>query len=219
MSAGPIYIYGARGHGRVLADILLARGDGDFAGFVDDNDQLLGEKVLGLPVFGGAGWLEQQSQRGRVRVALGIGDSRGRERLVHRCGDLGIQIVTLVHPSASVSRTANLAPGSVVMAQAAINPNAQIGRGAIVNTGAVVEHDVEVGDFAQVAPNAAVGGASRMGQHCFLGMGAVVIQCVNVGRDTIVGAGAVVVRDLPDGVLAIGVPARVVRGVVEAVQT
>jgi maltose O-acetyltransferase len=40
-----------------------------------------------------------------------------------------------------------------------------------------------------------------------------VIVCpgVTIGRDTVVGAGAVVIRDLPDGVLAVGNPARVVR--------
>jgi len=219
MSNGSIYVYGARGHGKVLADILLARGDSEFLGFVDDDDKLHGERVLGFPVFGGQGWLEQQSQSGPVRVALGIGDSHGRERLAQRCEDLRIQVVTLVHPSASVSKTANLEPGSVVMAQAAINPNARVGRGAVINTGAIVEHDVEIGEFAQAAPNSAIGGASRLGPHSFLGMGAVMIQCVNVGRGTIVGAGSVVVRDLPDGVLAVGVPARVVRSVFEAVQT
>jgi acetyltransferase-like isoleucine patch superfamily enzyme len=34
---------------------------------------------------------------------------------------------------------------------------------------------------------------------------------VRIGRDVVVGAGAVVTEDLPDGVVAVGVPARVVR--------
>ncbi len=37
---------------------------------------------------------------------------------------------------------------------------------------------------------------------------------VTIGRDTVVGAGAVVTRDLPDGVLAVGNPARVIRQLV-----
>ena len=43
----------------------------------------------------------------------------------------------------------------------------------------------------------------------YIGIGACVIQHVCIGSDVTVGAGAAVVRDLPDGVTAVGVPARV----------
>jgi acetyltransferase-like isoleucine patch superfamily enzyme len=49
----------------------------------------------------------------------------------------------------------------------------------------------------------------RIGANAWIGSAAVVLA--DVGRDTIVGAGAVVTRPLPDGVVAAGVPARVIR--------
>jgi acetyltransferase-like isoleucine patch superfamily enzyme len=49
----------------------------------------------------------------------------------------------------------------------------------------------------------------RIGAGAWIGSGAIVMA--NVGRDTIVGAGAVVTKPLPDGVVAAGVPARVIR--------
>ena len=45
----------------------------------------------------------------------------------------------------------------------------------------------------------------------WLGGGAIVCPGVTIGADTVVGAGAVVTRDLPAGVVAAGVPARVIR--------
>jgi acetyltransferase-like isoleucine patch superfamily enzyme len=54
----------------------------------------------------------------------------------------------------------------------------------------------------------------RIGAGAWIGSNAVVLA--DVGRDTIVGAGAVVTRPLPDGVVAAGVPARVVRHRTEA---
>lgn len=45
----------------------------------------------------------------------------------------------------------------------------------------------------------------------WLGGGAIVCPGVTIGENTVVGAGSVVTRDLPDGVLAVGNPCRVLR--------
>jgi galactoside O-acetyltransferase len=50
-----------------------------------------------------------------------------------------------------------------------------------------------------------------IGRGCFIGAGAIVLCGVSVGDNVIVGAGSVVSSDLPAGVFAAGVPARVVR--------
>jgi maltose O-acetyltransferase len=54
-----------------------------------------------------------------------------------------------------------------------------------------------------------------IGDNVWLGGGVIVCPGVTVGADTVVGAGSVVTRDLPPGVLAMGVPARVVRSLAE----
>ena len=52
-----------------------------------------------------------------------------------------------------------------------------------------------------------------IGDNVWLGGGVIVCPGVTIGDDTVVGAGAVVTRDLPAGVVAAGVPARVMREV------
>lgn len=209
-----VFVYGASGHGKVVADMLLARKDSRLEGFVDDRSEMQSTSVLGLPVLGDGRWLQQQAERRRIAVALGVGDNCARQRVAEKCLDWGVEIVTIVHPAATVSESARLGFGTVVMAQAVINSAAVIGNGVIVNTGAVVEHDVEIGEFAHVSPNAAMGGTSRLGKFSHLGIGAVVIQRVSIGAHTIIGAGAVVTRDIPDGVVAFGVPAEIHRTLV-----
>ena len=203
------FIYGASGHGKVVADILLSNVNVNLVGFVDDRKELTGTTVLGLPVLGNGEWLGRKAARSRAAVALGVGDNRTRQLLAERCLGWGIEIITTIHPTASVSRSARLGRGTVVMASAVINPDARIGLGVIVNTCAVVEHDVVIEDYAHISPNATMGGGSCLGAFSHLGLGASVLPCVVIGSSTVVGAGAVVVKNLPDGVVAVGIPARV----------
>jgi UDP-N-acetylbacillosamine N-acetyltransferase len=211
MTARKLFVYGASGHGKVVGDILLACKVPNFVGFIDDRADLRGSRVLGLPVIGDGEWLRHEGGMTQVAVALGIGDNFLRKKVAEKCISWGVELMTVVHPTASVSGSARLGRGTVVMAQAAINADVKIGEGAIVNTSAVVEHDVDIGDFANVSPNAVMAGASRLGMLSHIAIGASTIPCVSIGTRTIVGAGSVVVRNIPDGVVAYGVPARVRR--------
>jgi acetyltransferase EpsM len=204
-------VYGAGGHGKVVADLLVSRDEAEFAGFVDDREELWGSKVMGWPVLGGGEWLRREAGSSRIGVALGVGDNASRKWIAENCADWGAEILTVVHARAAVSRAARVKRGSVVMANATVNVDAVVGEGVIVNSGAVVEHDVKVGEYAHVAPNAAMGGGSSLGAFSHLGIGASVLPGVRIGVRTVVGAGAVVVKNLPDEVVAIGVPARIHR--------
>ena len=48
-----------------------------------------------------------------------------------------------------------------------------------------------------------------LGDGCDVGVGAIILPGVTVGRGAQIGAGAVVTRDVPDGAIAAGVPARI----------
>jgi sugar O-acyltransferase (sialic acid O-acetyltransferase NeuD family) len=209
MTAAPIVVFGAGGHGKVVADVLLAARE-DVLGFLDDS-AAVGARVLGLPVLGGASWFEEHPA---VRVALGIGNNEARARVAAACEARGLRLVSAVHPRAVVSSSARVDEGAVIMALAVVNPDAVVGRGAIVNSGAVIEHDCVLGPFAHVSPNASLGGACKVGAFAHLGIGATMLPGTSVGERTIVGGGAVVTRALPPDVVALGIPARIGRRLV-----
>lgn len=73
-----------------------------------------------------------------------------------------------------------------------------------------VTHDGAVGVFRDRHPDLDLVAPITVGSNVFLGHDAILLPGVTVGSNVIVGAGAVVNRDLPDGRVAAGLPARVV---------
>ena len=118
----------------------------------------------------------------------------------------------VVHPSAYVHPSAKLGRGTVVFAGAVVQPDAVIGDHVIVNTGATIDHDCIVGDYAHLAPGVHLAGAVQVGEGAFLGIGSVVCPGIKVGRWATLGAGGVAIRDVADGVVAVGIPARTLDG-------
>jgi sugar O-acyltransferase (sialic acid O-acetyltransferase NeuD family) len=202
MSDRPLVVIGAGGHGKVVADALMAAGE-RVAGFIDDAKPA-GTNVLGLPVLGGTDWLHEH----RPRVALGIGNNQARATAAEACDRAGCALVTVVHPRAVVAPSAVVEAGTVVMALAVVNADARIGRGVILNTSCIVEHDCVVGDFAHVSPGSAMGGGCRVGALAQLGIGATMRPYTAIGERSLVGAGAVVVAEIPADTVVKGVPAR-----------
>ncbi len=55
----------------------------------------------------------------------------------------------------------------------------------------------------------------HIGKNCWIGAGAVILPGITIGDNVVVGAGSVVTKDLPDNVVAVGNPCRVLREVDE----
>lgn len=205
----PLYVYGASGHGKVVAEAARQTDAYVLRGFLDDDENKWGQPFHGVTILGGLKALPQLHPR--ARVALGIGANQARRRIFDRLQEAHIELATVVHPSASVSKGAVIGDGTVVGPLAVVHVDARVGRGCIVNSAAVIEHDNVLGDWVHTSPNVALGGNVRIGRGTHVGLGASVLPGTTIGAWCVVGAGACVTRPLPDLVVAVGVPARVVR--------
>ncbi len=207
---------GAGGHAKVVVEMLKLMGAHELVGLLDSNSALWGTEVLGVPVLGDDGLLPGIYSQGASHAFIGVGgvgDTGPRKRLYEMANRTGFQMVDVIHPSAVVSASAAWGQGLTAMAGAVINAGAQLGDNVIVNTGAIVEHDCVIGDHVHVATGARLASTVQVGDWAHIGLGASVRQCVHIGRSSIVGAGAVVVEDVPDNVVVVGVPARILKRV------
>ena len=211
-----VLIWGAGGHGKVVADLVRCAGH-SVAGYADLDQAKQGVVVEpggATVVISQADLVQLLEQSGTLPcratvVALGLGDNDARLHTARRAGSALMH--ALVHPAATVSESAQLGPGTVVFAGAVVNAAATIGAAVVINSAAVVEHDCNIGDGAHIAPGAVLTGGVSVGQRTLVGARAVVLPGIAIGADAVVGAGAVVAVDVPAGVVVAGVPARVLR--------
>lgn len=198
-------ILGASGHGKVIADA-AERNGWDSICFFDDAWPAITTNGH-WPVIGSSAELLSKLED-YDGVVVGIGDNRIRRQKLLDLKAAGANIVSVIHPSATVSPYAELGVGSVVFANAVINADAVVGQGAIINTGAVVEHGCGLGMCIHVSPNATLAGAVTLGQLVWVGANACVKQLVFVGDEVIIGMGSVVLRDVTAGQIVAGNPAK-----------
>jgi sugar O-acyltransferase (sialic acid O-acetyltransferase NeuD family) len=205
-----VVIYGASGHGKVIADIVKKSGKTVLA-FVDDNEALWDKPFCGCPVWKGSSHLIESAKKETFSVIIGIGDNHRRREIVKTLEPAGIYFDTAIHPSAQLGNDVNIGEGTVIMANSVINPGAQIGCHCIVNTAVTIDHDCIIGDFVHLSPGAHLGGSVRVGYSGWIGLGASIINNINIGEHTIIGAGSVVIRNVDAYSVEAGNPAAFLR--------
>lgn len=203
-----VVIYGASGHGKVVADIVTQAG-GTVLAFIDDNNALWGQEFFGHPVWGGPEQMREKAQAGTqsFNVLVAIGNNSTRRRVSENLEQQGFRFASAIHPSAQIARGVSIGAGTVVMANCAVNPDAAIGSHCIINTGVTVDHDCVIGDFCHLSPGAHLGGTVRVGPSSWIGLGASVINNIDIGENVTVGAGAVVIRNIEAHSVVVGNPA------------
>jgi sugar O-acyltransferase (sialic acid O-acetyltransferase NeuD family) len=203
-----VIVWGAGGHGKVIVDALLASESCTLVGILDDDKAKAGTNILGVSVSHSPGSLETLRQTLDFdRVAIGIGDNYIRNDKFQQVKACGLEPMNVIHPSAHISRFAELGIGVTILAGAVINPGTTIEDNVCVNTAASIDHDNYLEASCHIFPNATLTGGVRVGRFAYVGSGAVVAPNLVVNQYSQVGAGAVVLKDVAEGTLVAGVPA------------
>jgi len=83
--------------------------------------------------------------------------------------------------------------------------------------GIIISGDSVIGDDVVIRNGVTIGlkrtgqrGAPVIGDRVDIGAGAKILGAISIGDDAVIGANAVVLKDVPNGALAVGVPARII---------
>jgi len=177
-------------------------------GFLDDNQDNWGKRFFGVEVLGG---LADASKFDDCHFINGVGSYRNfwkRDKIIAKAGLSLEQFVTIVHPTASVSRRSTLGRGVVVFPNVTITSNVTVGHHVTILQNASISHDSIIGDYSCITSHVSISGNVTAGEACYFGANAAVRNSITIGKHCLIGMGATVVKDIPDNQVVVGSPAK-----------
>ena len=199
-----LIIIGASGHGKVVADIAIKMNKWQSIAFLDDDESI--KTSMGLEVIGRTA--DAFTYKDKADFFVAIGSNATREKIQEKLIDEGLNVVSLIHPSAVVGTDVEIGIGTVVMAGVVTNSSTRIGKGCIINTSSSLDHDNVIEDYVHISPGVNMAGTVKVGNGSWIGIGSVISNNVNICSGCKVGAGAVVVKDITEPGTYVGVPVR-----------
>ena len=207
-----LLILGSGGHGKVVADVAEKSNLFQEISFLD-NDFLTfnGRKLVNSKkVIGEISEQNIQKYSSEFTDAfVGIGDNRIRMKWLKIINKIGLNIPTIVDPSAEISKYASLEKGSFINTNVVIQCNTKIEFGSILNTSCTIDHDSIIGEGTHISPGVNVAGNVNIGKFCWIGIGSKIIQNIHIGDNVTVGGGSLVLKDVPKNMKVFGSPINV----------
>lgn len=181
------------------------------AGFLDDNPANWDHSFYGVRVLGP---LQKAKELRDCFFVFGIGSTSNfwkRNEILARMGLEDERFESVIHPTASVSKLANVGAGTIVFQNVTITSNAKIGRHVYVLPNSVISHDSVIGNFTCIAGGVCVSGNVQVGEGCYLGASSAIKDGVKIGDACLIGMGSVVLKDVPGNTVVVGNPAAFLR--------
>ena len=160
-----LIIIGNGGHAKIVIDILEERGDYNILGIITKNKgDEIGIGIGGYQILGNDNVLQELFNNGVKFAAIGVGgynDNSLRKRIYENLKKIGFQVISAIHPTASISRTVLMGEGNVVFSGVVINPYARLGNNIIVATGSTIDHDSIIKDHSLISAGVTIRSGSN----------------------------------------------------------
>ena len=205
-------IYGSGGLGREVLDLVreISSIKKEWSKIVFINDFKETPIVNGIVVCNYEEFTAQFPPE-KARIVIAIGEPKVRQTLREKVMASGYGFQTLVHPTAFVGSDTQIGEGTTIQYSSFISCNVNVGTNVLLQPFTCIGHNSVIGNDAVISSCAVISGTCVVGERAFIGLGVSARESTTIGSDSIVGMGSVVFRDVPEGVIALGNPARAMK--------
>ena len=202
-------IYGAGGLGLEVYELALVINSShkrwDNIIFVDDSKKTNENHEQSIHKFDD---LNRKFNLDSLEMCIAIGEPTVRKILFDKLRSNKITIATLIHPDVGIAKSTQIGIGCIINKYVSITSNIILKENVYVHPMACIGHHAIIGSNSIISSFVAISGNCSVGNCTFLAINVILKQGIKVGDNTIVGLASVVHRDIGEGVIALGNPAR-----------
>ena len=168
----------------------------------DSKDEILGDFT----------WFSKNKDK--VNVAVGIGNPANRLLVSRQLIELyeHLKFPVLIHPNVIYDiKSSKIGEGSIICSSTVMTVNITIKNFSFINLGCTIGHESIIGAGCVINPSVNISGGVELGNSVLVGTGSQILQYIKVGSKSIIGAGACLTKSIPSGVVAVRVPAKVIK--------
>ncbi|PLC57432.1 acetyltransferase [Photobacterium carnosum] len=156
-------------------------------------------------------YLELNNYKG-LDIIIAVGTPKIRKKLSKEILKLGFNECGYISKKSLISNIdSNIDDTVTILSGCTITASVKIGKSCLINKNVTISHDVSIGNYCEISPNVNILGRVKIGDNNFIGTGAIILPDIIIGDNCIIGASAVVTKDIKDNTTVIGIPAKVVK--------
>jgi sugar O-acyltransferase (sialic acid O-acetyltransferase NeuD family) len=192
------------GDGAVQVLDVLAKTPGQQAvAILDDNSDLRGKKVNGVPVAGGIDIeriidLYEQGEFDAAVISIST-IIKVRAGLFEKLKGKGIPFANVIHPSVVKGMNVKMGEGNVVMAFTHLGACATLGDNNFISAYCSIEHHNEMGNHCSFGPGVITSSRVIFGDQVRCGTGIFIEPKIRIGAGSVIGSGCIIWRNVPEG--------------------
>lgn len=203
-------IFGAGGLGIEILEMarIINEVDHKWAGYVFVNNGDEAEPIDGVEVMGLEAALDKYG-KDNLDAVIAVGEPTLRSKIANQISQNGLSQPNIVYPQVRIPKSTTLGVGVCIFPGVYVSTNVDIRNNVLISPNAVIGHDNVIEDNAVISSTAVLAGMVLVKESAYIGPGSIIKESLTIGKFSVAAIGSVVFKDIEDGDLAIGNPARV----------
>ena len=206
-------IFGAKGFAIEVLDILYENQYKKNIVFYDDiNNDLNGKLYAKYLVLKNKIEVQDFFLKNGPSFTIGIGNSNLRENIYKQFKNIGGKLTSTISSNTAIGHyDTKIDFGCNILSGVKISNSVSIGKGCLIYYNSIITHNCVIGDFVEISPSVNILGHVEICRNTHIGANVTILPNIKIGKNSIIGAGSVVTKNVPDNVLAIGVPSKIIK--------
>lgn len=193
----PIIIFGAKGIGKTVLDI-LQKNELFVYGFLDDDQTLQETRINDVPVLG-----TMQEKKflhlldTKCAAFVAIEKIEQRKTITEQLAkNPTIKIINAIHPNTTLSEEITLGHGNLINVRTSLGANVCIGNGCTIEGHTMLAHDVKIGDFVHIGAGSIIHAGVTVPSNTYIGTGSILLPNIKIKQGAYIKPGALVEKDI-----------------------